>query len=196
MNNGFIKRIFAFLIDIFIVNIIVGMIVAFIPTNDNVQKLNEEVLNITEQYTSGEIDDSTYLSLVYDTEYDLKKETIPNSLISLVVCLLYFVVLPFYNKGKTVGKMLNNIRVVKSNGSTLEMNDLVIRAFINNGIFISLLELVLLLCLKNHKIMVTISIMLTYMQMFILLISTIMIIFTKKKQGLHGIISKTEVVEG
>lgn len=196
MNNGFIKRIFAFLIDIFIVNIIVGMIVAFIPTNDNVQKLNEEVLNITEQYTSGEIDDSTYLSLVYDTEYDLKKETIPNSLISLVVCLLYFVVLPFYNKGKTVGKMLNNIRVVKSNGSTLEMNDLVIRAFINNGIFISLLELVLLLCLKNHKIMVTISIILTYMQMFILLISTIMIIFTKKKQGLHGIISKTEVVEG
>lgn len=196
MNSGFIKRIFAFLIDIFIVNMIVSMIVVFIPNSDNVGKLNEQVLNVTEQYTSGKIDDSTYLSLVYDLEYHLKKETIPNSLISLVICLLYFVVLPFYNKGKTVGKMLNNIRVIKSNDHTLEMNDLVIRAFINNGIFISLLELVLLLCLKDHKIMVIISMILTYLQMFILLTSTIMIIFTKKKQGIHGIISKTEVVEG
>ncbi len=196
MNSSFIKRIFAFLIDIFIVNIVVSIFTMFIPISENVAKLNEQLMNTTSQYTSGEIDDSTYLSLVYDTQYDLEKESIPINIISVVVLLLYFVVLPYYNNGKTVGKKLNNIKVVKADGSKLEMNDLVIRSLINNSIFISLLKLVLIFIIENHKIMVITSIVLTYIQSFILLISLIMIIFTKKKQGLHGIISKTEVVEG
>lgn len=196
MKSSFIKRIFAFLIDIFIINIVVGIFSVFIPVSNNAEKLNNEAIEVTLQYSSGEIDDSTYLSLMYDIQYDLQKENIPFSLISVVVSLLYFVVLPFYNNGKTLGKQFNNIRIIKTDGSDLEMNDLVIRAFINNSIFISLIELVLIFVIKEPKIMVTISIIFTYLQSIILLISFVMIIFTKKKQGIHGIISKTEVVEG
>lgn len=195
MNNSFLKRIFAFLIDIFILNVIVSIFTIFIPI-ENVNKLNEQLMESTSSYTSGKIDDSTYLSLVYDTQYDLEKETIPISIISLVISLLYFVVLPYYNNGKTLGKKLNNIKIVKTDGSSLEMNDLVIRSFINNSIFVSLVELVLIFIIKDPKIMVTTSIIFTYLQTFILFISLMMIIFTKKKQGIHGIISKTEVVEG
>lgn len=196
MNPSFIKRICAFIIDIMIVNILVSVIGVFIPVSDNISNLNTELVTANEQYLNKEIDDSTYLSVVYNVEYDLEKETIPISIISAVISLLYFVVLPFYKKGQTLGKRMFNLKIVKSNNGVLEMNDLVIRAFINNGIFISLAKLLLIFVIKEPKIMVISGVILSYIQFAVWVVSFIMIIFTNKKQGIHGIISKTEVVEG
>lgn len=196
MNPSFMKRICAFIIDIMIVNILVSVIGVFIPVSDNISNLNTELVTANEQYLNKEIDESTYLSVVYNVEYDLEKETIPISIISAVVSLLYFVVLPFYKKGQTLGKRMFNLKIVKSNNGVLEMNDLVIRAFINNGIFISLAKLLLIFVIKEPKIMVISGVILSYMQFAVWIVSLIMIIFTNKKQGIHGIISKTEVVEG
>ena len=196
MNPSFIKRICAFIIDIMIVNILVSVIGVFIPVSDNISNLNTELVTANEQYLNKEIDDSTYLSVVYNVEYDLEKETIPISIISAVISLLYFVVLPFYKKGQTLGKRMFNLKIVKSNNGVLEMNDLVIRAFINNGIFISLAKLLLIFVIKEPKIMVISGVILSYIQFAVWVVSLIMIIFTNKKQGIHGIISKTEVVEG
>ncbi len=196
MNPSFMKRICAFIIDIMIVNILVSVIGVFIPVSDNISNLNTELVTANEQYLNKEIDESTYLSVVYNVEYDLEKETIPISIISAVVSLLYFVVLPFYKKGQTLGKRMFNLKIVKSNNGVLEMNDLVIRAFINNGIFISLAKLLLIFVIKEPKIMVISGVILSYIQFAVWIVSLIMIIFTNKKQGIHGIISKTEVVEG
>lgn len=196
MNPSFMKRICAFIIDIMIVNILVSVIGVFIPVSDNISNLNTELVTANEQYLNKEIDESTYLSVVYNVEYDLEKETIPISIISAVVSLLYFVVLPFYKKGQTLGKRMFNLKIVKSNNGVLEMNDLVIRASINNGIFISLAKLLLIFVIKEPKIMVISGVILSYIQFAVWIVSLIMIIFTNKKQGIHGIISKTEVVEG
>ncbi len=196
MNPSFMKRICAFIIDIMIVNILVSVIGVFIPVSDNISNLNTELVTANEQYLNKEIDEFTYLSVVYNVEYDLEKETIPISIISAVVSLLYFVVLPFYKKGQTLGKRMFNLKIVKSNNGVLEMNDLVIRAFINNGIFISLAKLLLIFVIKEPKIMVISGVILSYIQFAVWIVSLIMIIFTNKKQGIHGIISKTEVVEG
>lgn len=196
MNPSFMKRICAFIIDIMIVNILVSVIGVFIPVSDNISNLNTELVTANEQYLDKEIDDSTYLSVMYNVEYDLEKETIPISIISAVISLLYFVVLPFYKKGQTLGKRMFNLKIVKSNNGVLEMNDLVIRAFINNGIFISLAKLLLIFVIKEPKIMVISGVILSYIQFAVWIVSLIMIIFTNKKQGIHGIISKTEVVEG
>ena len=196
MNPSFMKRICAFIIDIMIVNILVSVIGVFIPVSDNISNLNTELVTANEQYLNKEIDESTYLSVVYNVEYDLEKETIPISIISAVVSLLYFVVLPFYKKGQTLGKRMFNLKIVKSNNGVLEMNDLVIRAFINNGSFISLAKLLLICVIKEPKRMVISGVILAYIQFAVWIVSLIMIIFTNKKQGIHGIISKTEVVEG
>ena len=195
MKASFFKRVFAFIIDILILNSLVSLVTVFVPVDDNVTNLNNEIVSANEAYLAGEIDSNTYLDLIYSAEYDLQKETIPISIISLVVSLLYFVVLPFYYRGMTLGKKLMKIKIVKSDGSKIEMNDLVVRSFINNTIFISLVELVLIFVIKTPKIMVTISVVLTYLQLIVLFISFIMILFTNKKQGIHGIISKTDVVE-
>lgn len=196
MNNIVLRRIFAYVIDILIINLIVSVVGAIVPVSDNYEKLNNELISINEQYLNSEIDDNTYLSLVYNTEYDLKKESIPISIISVVISLLYFVVLPFYNNGKTVGKMLNHIKVVKSDGTDMIMNDYVVRALINNSIFISLAELLLIFVLNSSKILVITSVVLTYINLLVLFISLILIIFSKKRCGIHDIICKSEVVEG
>ena len=196
MKSITVRRIFSYFTDIIIINLLVSIFTMFIPVSDNYEKLNNELLSINNQYFAKEIDESAYLTLVYDTEYDLKKETIPISIISVVVSLLYFVVLPFYNNGKTVGKMLNHIKIVKSNNTDITMNDYVLRSFINNSIFISLIELLLIFTINSSKIMVVTSVVLTYINLIVLFISLIMIIFSKKKVGIHDIICKTEVVEG
>ena len=196
MKNIVLRRIFAFIIDVIIVSSLVSIISMVIPLSDNYEKLNNELLNVSNQYIKEDIDSKAYLSMVYNIEYDLKKETIPISIISIVVSLLYFAVLPFYNNGKTIGKMLNHIKIKSSDENELSMNSYVFRSLIINGIFISLCDLLLIFVIKSPKILVISSVVLSYMNLIIIFISLVMIIFTKKKQGIHGIISKTEVVEG
>ena len=196
MKSLALRRIIAYITDFLIINLVISVFGSIIPISNNYETLNNQIIEINEQYLSKKIDDKTYVTLLCDLEHDLKKETIPLSIIKTVAYLLYFVVLPFYNSGKTLGKKINKIKIIKSNNEPMTMNDYVIRAFINNSIFLSLVDLLLIFVINSSKIVVITSVALTYINLIILFISLIMIIFSKKKRGIHDIICKTEVVEG
>ena len=72
------------------------------------------------------------------------------------------------------------------------MNDLLIRGMINNSILVNIINVILVLFLSKN-IFLSASSLVSSIQYIVLIISLIMIAFTRNAQGLHDKVAKTEV---
>ncbi len=189
----FSQRLAAFILDIIMVSVISTLITAFIPVSDATDKLYQEQTAIMDHYIKGKADMEEYVNQMVDISYDISRETGVVTICSLVISLLYFVVYPVYHNGQTFGKKLLKIRVQKTNDKELTMNDLLFRSMINNSILVNLLSLCLVF-FTTKNIYLNISTILTAIQYLILIVSALMVAFTKSRQGIHDRLVKTEVV--
>ena len=189
----FSQRVLAFLIDLFILSIITSLITMFIPINDTATKLYEEQNRVLEGYVEGTVPMEEYVNQMIDLGYDISKQTVIISIVSIVISLLYYVVYPCYNNGQTFGKKLMKIKIKKTNDKELSMNDLLIRSMINNSVLVSIINVILVLFLSKDLYLSTSSFV-GVIQYIVLIISLIMIAFTKNAQGLHDKVVHTEVV--
>lgn len=189
----FSQRLLAFLIDIIIISFITTLITAFIPLNDTASKLYEEQNQILENYVSGTSSMEDYVNQMVDIEYDIAKYTVVSSIVAVVISLLYYVVYPCYNNGQTFGKKLMKIRIKKTNDKDLSMNDLLIRSMVNNSILLNIICIALVLFLSKDLYLTTTSLF-SGIQYLVMIISVVMIAFSKNAQGLHDKLAKTEVV--
>lgn len=189
----FSQRFLAFLLDFLIVTIFSAFVVAFIPVNSTLNKLYREQDKILENYVNGESAVLDYVNSLVDISYDISRLTVIGSIVSVVILILYYVVYPYYNNGQTLGKKLFKIRIKKVNDDNLSMNDLLIRAMINNSIFFSIVNIGLIIFSSKDMYLASSS-FLTTIQYLVMFVSLIMIIFTKSKQGVHDKIVNTLVV--
>ena len=189
----FSQRVLAFLIDLVLISMITSLITMFVPVNDTATKLYEEQNRVLEGYVEGTVSMEEYVNQMVDLSYDISRQTVIVSIVTIVISLLYYVVYPCYNNGQTFGKKLMKIKIKKTNDTELSMNDLLIRSMINNSILVNIINIVLVLFL-NKNIYLTTSSLFSTIQYLVLIISLIMIAFTKNAQGLHDKVCKTEVV--
>ena len=189
----FSQRVLAFLIDLFILSIITSLITMFIPINDTATKLYEEQNRVLEGYVEGTVPMEEYVNQMIDLGYDISKQTVIISIVSIVISLLYYVVYPCYNNGQTFGKKLMKIKIKKTNDKELSMNDLLIRSMINNSVLVSIINVILVLFLSKDLYLSTSSLV-SFIQYLVLIISLIMIAFTKNAQELHDKVVHTEDV--
>ena len=189
----FSQRVLAFLIDLVLLSMITSLITMFIPINDTATKLYEEQNRVLEGYVEGTVPMEEYVNQMIDLGYDISKQTVIISIVSIVISLLYYVVYPCYNNGQTFGKKLMKIKIKKTNDKELSMNDLLIRSMINNSVLVSIINVILVLFLSKDLYLSTSSFV-GVIQYIVLIISLIMIAFTKNAQGLHDKVVHTEVV--
>ncbi len=189
----FSQRVLAFLIDLVLLSMITSLITMFIPMNDTATKLYEEQNRVLEDYVAGNVPMEEYVNQMIDLGYDISKQTVIISIVGVVISLLYYVVYPCYNNGQTFGKKLMKIKIKKTNDKELSMNDLLIRSMINNSILVNIITIALVLFLSKD-LYLSMSSLLSSIQYLVLIISLILIAFTKNAQGLHDKIAKTEVV--
>lgn len=189
----FSQRVLAFLIDLVLLSMITSLITMFIPMNDTATKLYEEQNRVLEDYVAGNVPMEEYVNQMIDLGYDISKQTVIISIVGVVISLLYYVVYPCYNNGQTFGKKLMKIKIKKTNDTELSMNDLLIRGMINNSILVNIINVILVLFLSKNLYLSTSSLV-SFIQYLVLIISLIMIAFTKNAQGLHDKVVHTEVV--
>ena len=189
----FSQRVLAFLIDLVLLSMITSLITMFIPMNDTATKLYEEQNRVLEDYVAGNVPMEEYVNQMIDLGYDISKQTVIISIVGVVISLLYYVVYPCYNNGQTFGKKLMKIKIKKTNDKELSMNDLLIRSMINNSILVNIITIALVLFLSKD-LYLSMSSLLSSVQSLVLIISLIMIAFTKNAQGLHDKVVHTEVV--
>lgn len=192
-KSNFGKRLMAYIIDVMIVSLIFSFLTIFIKDSSNLVNLNNELNTISENYLNQTITMSEYINQVASTQYLINREMFLQNLFSLVLMMGYFIVLPYYYNGQTLGKKLMKIKIIKENGK-LGINDLVLRGLIANGILVTLIELSLTFLLKDTPYFISISIF-DFIQFLLVIISAFMILYRKDKKSLHDLVCKTLVVD-
>lgn len=192
MNVNFLKRFLAYLIDIIIVGIVMGIISAIFTTK-NATVLSNQFLELNEQVINTKLDFSIYYGRVADITLSLDRENFMINIINCVIIILYFVVLPLYKNGQTLGKKIFKIKIVREDKEDLTANELIIRNIVVNGLLNTFLAFCLVFLLSGFEYF-TITSILGFIQFVLVVVSACMIIFRKDKKGLHDIITKTKVV--
>lgn len=192
MNKLFFKRIAAYLIDCFILFLLMLVVNLFLPVSGDVNDLNNQATNLMEELAEGKIDTREFGSKSASLNYDLTKATYISSVAGIVIYILYFVVYQAYNKGQTLGKKWLKLRVVKENDKPVDINTLLIRCLIPYGILVNFL-LVVFILFVSKAMYINISNVLSNFHMAIIFI-TLMFMMIKSK-GLHDYLARTKVEE-
>lgn len=192
MEASFIKRLLAYIIDIMFVGAIIMMIYYFIPETKNVTNLQVDVAMLNENYLNKQMSTGEYLNDYSILMYNLDKEKIILIFINFIAIFLYFVLAPFFTKGKTIGKYMMRIKI-QSQKERPSIISLLIRNIIINGLGYLILSLITLLIIPKNAYLYVITI-LGILQFTLVIISAFMIIYRKDKRGIQDILSSTIVV--
>ncbi len=193
MKSVTFKRIGAFFIDIMLITLITNLFVSFIPKSDKVKELNKEQKTIYDKYVKEEIDSDKYIKKSNDIGYQISKETLYVDIIANVVIIGYFIIYQYKNKGKTLGKQLMKIQIVKNDDSKLSVNDITIRSLLVNSLLVSIMSMIMIMFLPKN-IYIEANNIIYLIQGMIILVSMLMINIRKDQRGIHDLITNTKVI--
>lgn len=193
LKASLIRRIVAYMIDMFVVVMITSLIISPFTNTKNIEKLQSSYDEVSQKYINQEIDSKTYLTESMPLVYQMAREEGFLSFILVFFEIMYFIVFQFYNKGKTIGKNFMKIRIVSTNDSDLTMNQVLIRSLIINFILVDLIVFGFVIFAPMDVYFYG-SLFFELIQYLIVFASIMMILFSKNKRGIHDLISHCEVV--
>ena len=192
-NAVFLKRLFAYLVDFFLISFVAGLLsMPFVDTS-NEEKLNHQLIEMTEKYRDNEISMNTYLNEYSSLYFNMSRNQGVTVFISVIFEILYFVVYQLYNDGQTIGKKLMKIKVVANEGE-LTMNTLIARSFLINSILLHLLTLVCITFLTIPMNYLYVVGSFEMIQILFIVITVFMVMYSKDKRGAHDRITNTSVI--
>lgn len=189
-----IKRARAFIVDFIILLIVFNIINSIIPANQYINELKAEQNQVLENYTSHKITFDKYIKDYSIVFYKLAKEQKVVNIIYLIFVLLYFVVLPFLWKGRTIGSYINGIQAERFDKGKLHIHQIFIRNIVVVGLGYLLLSNICIWFLPSKYYFIIISIV-GILQFVLAIFSANMIMFTKEKRGIQDLISNTEMAK-
>lgn len=189
----FFKRFMAQIIDMFIIGLIIGIITMGFSTS-RIEKLDEELIDLMDSYTSGEITSDKYIDDYIDIMYDINKASFNNNLVYLVICVGYFLIFQFLNKGATIGKKIMHIRVVSNDGGDAGFVQMFIRTSIINEI-IPISMLLILVMVSSGGLFFIFYSMISVIENIFVIICIFMILYRSDKLALHDMMSKSMVID-
>lgn len=192
MEAKFSKRLLAYIIDIAILGIVLFLTNIVIPKSNDIRNLNAKLDILNEQYLNQEISFKEYSNNYSEISYDLDRQNIVYTIVNIVFVIVYFIVLPYFLNGQTLGKKLLKIKVIKQDGK-LNIGSLIIRNLIVNGLAYMLLTLLLLYTLPAYIYFITTGI-LSIVQLVLVIVITIGIIKNNNNLVMHDRLSHTKVV--
>lgn len=192
-KSNFGKRLVAYILDAIIVSLIFSVLTMFIKESNNLINLNNQLNTISENFINKTITMKEYFNQFASVEYLINKEMFLQNLFSLILMIGYFVILPYYYNGQTIGKKMMKIKIIKEDDK-LTINDLALRSLLANGIAMTFIELALIFLIKDTPYFITISIF-SFIQFLLVITSIFMILYRKDKKALHDIVCKTLVVD-
>lgn len=185
------KRLGAYLIDFVILCIFVSIVSIFFQTN-NTNHLQIEMSSLNEQFLVKKVDFVTYLNYYSIILQDLDRQKVGVEIISIIFMILYYIVLPYKNKGRTLGKMFMHLEVYKE--GEIGIDTFLIRCLLINGLAYLALSTFFVFILPSFSYLLTVSI-LGILQIILVFISTCMILYKKDGRALHDMLTSSYVRE-
>jgi len=186
-----LRRIVAFLIDFVIITLIIVLFTNLLTQNNNIEVLNKEFNNTVNNMGNVSFSVSfNQLALIYK---DLDMEKIMYSVINALMIFIYFIFIPYFFDGKTIGKKILKIKTVRNDKECLSLKNLVIKNMVDTGLMYILFSLTLIYILPATSYFIFV-IVLSILQISLIVASIFMIIKRKDKRGLNDILSGTKVI--
>lgn len=189
----FKRRFLAFLIDFIIAFLIFKGITLLLPKNSNLISLESELSTLNERYIKKEINNYVYINRYANIILQTDKERIPETIINTFLIIIYFILVPYYWDGKTIGMKILKIRIKKENDK-LGINDLAMRSIIINGIGSTLVSLCSIFLFKDI-VYFWIILICGIIQFLLVIISGFMVIYRHDEKGIHDLLSGTQVIK-
>ena len=196
MNASFVRRVGAYLIDLIIAVVLMG-IVSFlfeINANDSIIELNSKLKDLNVAIIDQEITYNNYVYEYSDAIQSLDKLTVPTNIICLIILITLYVVIPYKNNGSTIGKKILHIKLVKENGKDVGIKTLFFRSFLFNSIGYLIIS-ILTVFLFNSVGYFFVTTILILFEILLVFISGFMISYRHDKRGMHDLLMHTKVVK-
>ncbi|MEI3508243.1 MAG: RDD family protein [Bacilli bacterium] len=103
------KRASAYLIDLIVIIIILSLV--SLIYHPDVSSLNANMDNITVEYANKDITFTEYITELSSIYKQMDITNIFLNLINVLIIIIYFIIYPYLNDGKTIGKKLMHIEV-------------------------------------------------------------------------------------
>lgn len=188
-----IKRIFAYLLDIFFVSLISSFIVMIPIFNYNAPTIQEKTNEIYDSLLNTGSSDPDE-DILIEKLYNLEKESSSLTVVTAFVTFIYFGVIGFINNGQTLGKMITKLRVVPIKDNKLNPGLYIIRTLLITSIIPQIINIASL-SLMNANTWYKLTGIVSQIQEFFFLIILGFMIFRDDERGLHDIICQTKVIE-
>ncbi len=187
-----VKRIIAYLIDMFIISLLANIIFSLAFSN-NYEKYNEKANEYVERILSFGSADIAEDELM-DMNYTLSKLQAPNLIIKLGLTILYFGILSFMWNGKTLGKKILKIRVVPIKGKKLNPPLYLLRGILITNSLFNLIDIINT-SVFTGEMWNGFAGMISYGKMLMSVMIIGVMIFRDDERGLHDLICRTKVIE-
>lgn len=193
-NAVFLQRLVAYLIDGFIITMIISMIASLFVNSDAIQKINNELVDLINKLQTNDVSYLTYIKEVSVLELELAKQSGITTIVTLFVEILYFVVFQIYNSGQTIGKKIMKIKVISNNGE-LTMNQMIVRSLLINSVLLNMISLVAVSFINDPMQYLYVFGSFESIQYLFVIVTTLMIMFRKDHLSLHDMITNTRVIK-
>lgn len=193
MKASITKRIGGYLIDVILIFLVLTLISPIIPTFGDTTKLEEESMEISKKFLNQEITQEEFIEKANDINYDISKASYLTSIVSICLYLGYFIVMPLFTNGQTLGKKLMKLKIKKIDDTALTTNNLLIRTAILYGVLNSIINLILLL-VTSKNVYLNVSGYVNTVFSLVIIITFFMMIFRKDGRGIPDLLAKTVVV--
>lgn len=193
-NAVFLQRLVAYLIDGFIITMIISMIASLFVNSDAIQKINNELVDLINKLQTNDVSYLTYIKEVSVLELELAKQSGITTIVTLFVEILYFVVFQIYNSGQTIGKKIMKIKVISNNGE-LTMNQMIVRSLLINSVLLNMISLIAVSFINDPMQYLYVFGSFDSIQYLFVIVTTLMVMFRKDHVSLHDMITNTRVIK-
>ena len=185
------KRFCAYIVDYVIVALIASLFARVPILNPNYDRYMEEYNKYIESVKTS-LNDSASDEII-DNSYEMTKLGVNITIINLVVGAIYFVVVPYFMNGQTLGKKMLKIRMVDDNNERPKLYQVLIHSIIINSLLTTTISVITLLCLSKATYL-NISEVVQIIDMGLLFGSFGCMIVRKDGKGIHNILAHTNVI--
>ncbi len=189
----FFSRCVAFIVDIFLVVFVASLFATPFADADEMRTLTTKSQELVEKYTNKTITEKEYVAEASNLQYKMAKSTELVTLFMILISVIYFVVLPLYWGGKTLGKRIMKMKI-ESTAGELTANQLIFRSFLADFILLNIIT-VLFIMFASRSVYLSCVEAFSFAQYMITIVSIFTIIISKNGLALHDMLVHTKVVK-
>ena len=193
----FFKRLGAYFIDILIVTIISVSISSIKSINyqyDNYNNLYNEMVDVTKKFQNNEIEDEEYNKKLTNLSYKIEKNSTVTTVISIACIIGYFVIFAYSQNGRTIGKRVFKLQVIKNNEGSLSLINYFLRSLVLNNLFFTIVRLICIMVMSKSTYITSVNV-LNNIQLIVQIIIVLSLLISKEGRGIHDYIAGTKVID-